>query len=65
MRVTVNLAEIRIVFVRDMGTSAELLQPCRLFPAEGEAVCVNVFDAQFKEERHKKVRGSLGIYMRE
>lgn len=37
-----NLAEIRILFVHDMGTSVEGLQPCRLFPAEGEAVCVCV-----------------------
>lgn len=36
----VNLAEIRLLFVRDMGTSVEGLQPCRSFPAEGEAVCV-------------------------
>lgn len=37
-----NLAEIRVLFVHDMGTSVEGLQPCRLFPGEGEAVCVCV-----------------------
>lgn len=38
----VNLAEIRLLFVRDMGTSVEGLQPCGSFPAEGDAVCACV-----------------------
>lgn len=38
-QVTANLAEIRIRFVHDMGTSMEGLQPCRLFPAQGKGTC--------------------------
>lgn len=37
-QVRVNLAEIRILFLHDMGTSVEGLQPCRIFPAEGEGM---------------------------
>lgn len=45
-RRSMNLAEIRIVFVHDVGTSMEGLQPWKVFPAEGGGCvcsCVTVW----------------------
>lgn len=62
-----NLAEIRILFVHDMGTSVEGLQPCRLFPAEGEPVCVcvcwrHIYTA-FMYRENLRGSQSVGIYV--